>query len=133
MQLLQTKFLFTTKFGMMKQVEGSEFLVTKRTISATRLQDGDEVVSIQPVHEGQHIVLQTKNGYFLRFASGEITGKKKGAVGIRGIKLTKNDVVEAVHLFEEGREAKIIYRDKELMLNRLKLGSRDTQGVKQRK
>ena len=133
MQLLQTKFLFTTKLGMMKQVEGSEFLVTKRTISATKLQEGDEVVSIQPVHEGQHIVLQTKNGYFLRFAASEITGKKKGAVGIRGIRLTKNDAVEAVHLFDEGREAKVIYRDKEVMLNRLKLGTRDTQGVKQRK
>ncbi len=133
LQLLQTKFLFTTKLGMMKQVEGSEFLVTKRTISATKLQEGDEVVSIQPTHEGQHVVLQTKNGYFLRFAVGEITGKKKGAVGIRGIRLTKNDVVEAVHLFDEGREAKVIYRDREVMLNRLKPGTRDTQGVKQRK
>lgn len=133
LQLLQTKLLFVTKNAMTKQVDGSEFLVTKRTINATKLQEGDRLIAVTPVHAGQNIVLRTKNGYFLRFCVDEITEKKKGAVGIRGMKLTKNDCLEEIYLFEEGTETKISYREKEVSLNRLKSGSRDTQGVKYRK
>ena len=58
--------------------------------------------------------------------------KKKGAVGVRGIKLKKDDELESVYLFEEGTETKVSYRDREVTLNRLKLGKRDTNGTKAR-
>ena len=88
--LSMAKLLFATKQGMLKQVDGSEFQVAKRTIAATKLLEEDEVICVQVVTEGQSIVLQTMNGYFLRFASTEVPEKeKKGAVGVRGIKLQK--------------------------------------------
>lgn len=62
---------------MIKKVEGTEFQVTKRTITATKLQPEDEVVKIQVVTENQHIVLQTTDGFFLRFPAAEVTEKKK--------------------------------------------------------
>ena len=89
--LSMAKLLFATKQGMLKQVDGSEFQVAKRTIAATKLLEEDEVICVQVVTEGQSIVLQTMNGYFLRFASTEVPEKKKGAVGVRGIKLQKKD------------------------------------------
>ena len=67
--LSMAKLLFATKQGMLKQVDGSEFQVAKRTIAATKLLEEDEVICVQVVTEGQSIVLQTMNGYFLRFAS----------------------------------------------------------------
>ena len=128
--LSMAKLLFATKQGMLKQVDGSEFQVAKRTIAATKLLEEDEVICVQVVTEGQRIVLQTMNGYFLRFASTEVPEKKKGAVGVRGIKLQKKDELEQVYLLEEGVEQKVLYKEKEVTLNRLKLARRDGIGTK---
>lgn len=128
--LSMAKLLFATKQGMLKQVDGSEFQVAKRTIAATKLLEEDEVICVQVVTEGQSIVLQTMNGYFLRFASTEVPEKKKGAVGVRGIKLQKKDELEQVYLLEEGVEQKVLYKEKEVTLNRLKLAKRDGIGTK---
>ena len=62
--LSMAKLLFATKQGMLKQVDGSEFQVAKRTIAATKLLEEDEVICVQVVTDGQSIVLQTTNGYF---------------------------------------------------------------------
>lgn len=126
------KLLFATKQGMIKKVDGSEFQVSKRTIAATKLQDDDELVSVQVINEVQNVVLQTENGYFLRFLPEEVAEKKKTAIGVRGIKLQKNDVLESVYLFEEGTETKVPYKEKEVTLNRLKLAKRDGTGTKTR-
>ena len=56
--------------------------------------------------------------------------KKKGAVGVRGIRLQKNDEMEHVYLYEDGIETKIQYNEKEVTLNRLKLAKRDGVGTK---
>lgn len=128
--LSMAKLLFATKQGMLKQVDGSEFQVAKRTIAATKLLEEDEVICVQVVTDGQSIVLQTTNGYFLRFASTEVPEKKKGAVGVRGIKLQKKDELEQVYLLEEGVEQKVLYKEKEVTLNRLKLARRDGIGTK---
>ena len=131
-QIRTAKLLFATKQGMIKKVDGSEFQVSKRTIAATKLQEEDEVISVQVLRDGQNVVMQTENGYFLRFPAEEVAEKKKTAIGVRGIKLQKNDVLESVYLFEEGTEMKIPYKEKEVTLNRLKLAKRDGTGTKTR-
>ena len=131
-QIRTAKLLFATKQGMIKKVDGSEFRVSKRTIAATKLQGEDEVVGIEALRDGQNVVLQTENGYFLRFPAEEVAEKKKTAIGVRGIKLQKNDVLESVYLFEEGTEMKVPYKEKEVTLNRLKLAKRDGTGTKTR-
>jgi DNA gyrase subunit A len=130
--LVGKKLLFTTKNGMMKKVSGEEFVVSKRTIAATKLLDNDEIISIQFVEDKHNIVMSTKNSVLLKFTSSEVPEKKKGAVGVRGIKLGKNDYVDDIYIYEDGVETKIVYRDKPLVLNRLKMSKRDTLGTKQR-
>ena len=132
-QIAFEKLLFATKQGMIKRVDGSEFQVAKRTIAATKLQEEDALIHVGVVQENQNIVLQTRDGYFLRFLTAEIPEKKKGAVGVRGIKLQKTDELEQIHLFEEGTDTKVKYGEKEVTLNRLKLAKRDGVGTKQRK
>lgn len=124
--------LFATAQGMVKKVEGTEFQVTKRTIAATKLQEGDSVVAVKVITDAQNTVLQTRNGYFLRFPASDIPVKKKAAVGVRGIRLQKKDELEHVYLFDEGSETKIRYGEKEVTLNRLKLAKRDGTGTKYR-
>ena len=124
--------LFATAQGMIKRVEGTEFQVSKRTIAATKLQDGDSLSAVKVVNDSHQTVLQTRNGYFLRFPAADIPVKKKAAVGVRGIRLQKKDELEHIYLFEEGTETKIDYNEKEVTLNRLKQAKRDGAGTKYR-
>ena len=76
-QMRFAMLLFSTAQGMVKKVSGSEFQVAKRTILATKLQEEDSLVDVRVVNENKHVVLQTKNGYFLRFPATEVPIKKK--------------------------------------------------------
>ena len=131
-QMRFAKLIFATAQGMIKKVDGTEFQVSKRTIAATKLQEGDSLIAVKVVNDSQNAVLQTKNGYFLRFHASEVPEKKKAAVGVRGIRLQKKDELENVYLFEEGTETKVSYGEKEVTLNRLKLAKRDGMGTKTR-
>ncbi len=207
------KLLFTTSLGMMKLVDSSEFNVTKKTVSATKLNDGDKVVSViitdavmmtdnkmmdmsgsvgmtgmdedfvpfalsggsddfgdsisdgfgdgfdsdfaggfsdgfdnMPVGEmtgeageqkeelytNQMVVLQTENGVFLRFSLKEIPEKKKGAVGVRGIKLVAGDFITHVYVLDAGDNMIVDYKGREVALRKLKTAKRDTKGTKVR-
>ena len=128
--VLQEKLLFSTKQGYLKQVDGSEFNVTKKTINATKLSDGDKVVAVNALGDTASIVLQTANGIFLRFQVEEVPEKKKGAIGVRGIKLAAADHITNIYLVESRSEQIIYFKEKEIILNKLKLAKRDTNGTK---
>lgn len=127
-----TVLTFVTEQAMMKQVEGNEFDVSKRTIAATKLSDGDRVVEVHAAGEQSHVVLATKNGYFLRFPVQEVPIKKKTAVGVRGMKLTEGDSVEHVYWIEGGSFPEVTWNKKTVHINKLRIGSRDTKGSKVR-
>ena len=122
--------VFVTAQSMMKLVDGGEFDVSKRTVAATKLLEGDSVVSVMSVLEQRNIILQTKEGFFLRFPIEEIPEKKKGAVGVRGMKLGAKDSVERVYYTQNAVETAIEYKDKKVILNNLKAAKRDTKGTK---
>ena len=53
-------------------------------------------------------------------------------MGVRGIRLSEGDVLDAAYLLASRLDFAIPYKDKELVLNKLKLGKRDGKGVKVR-
>ncbi len=122
--------LFATSQGMLKRVEGSEFDVSKRMVAATKLLEGDQLLSVLTMEEVEQIVLQTRQGCFLRFAVEEVPLKKKGAVGVRGIRLGADDRVEALYSLKASGDEVILYKEKEVSLRHLRVGKRDTKGVK---
>ncbi|MBR5597552.1 MAG: DNA topoisomerase 4 subunit A [Lachnospiraceae bacterium] len=124
------RIVFVTEQSMMKIVDGGEFDVNKRTVAATKLGDDDKVVSVYVLKDKTNIVLRTKEGYFLRFPLIEIPDKKKGAIGVRGMKLGEKDRVEEVYYTQNTVETKIVYKEKEINLTTLKAGKRDTKGTK---
>ena len=126
------KLLFVTAMGMCKLVDGEEFDVAKRTVVATKLLPEDRLVSVECLEDQGQIVLQSTQGVFLKFALEEIPEKKKAAAGVRGIRLAENDRIEQVYLLVPGMDVAISWKDKELLLNKLRLGKRDTKGVKVR-
>lgn len=130
--LLGQKLLFASSDGMLKQVDGSEYDVSKRTTAATKLNDGAAVLLIQPVTgaEGETIIMGTEKGMYLRFAASDVPEKKKGAVGVRGMKIDPKDKLETVHLLGEAEEKNIEVKGKEIALHRLRVANRDGKGVK---
>lgn len=125
-----TKLLFGTKTAMLKVVDGGEFDVAKRTTAATKLADGDEVLLVTPLLENQTLVMQSEKDFFLRIDTSAIPEKKKGAVGVRGMKLGAGDALTAIYPILEGESVSVEVKGKEIALNRLHVGNRDTKGTK---
>ena len=130
--VIGNRLLFATGQAMFKQVNGEEFNVSKRTIAATKLSEDDKVIAVTPLNDATHVALRTKKGIFLRFDINEVPEKKKAALGVRGIKLSSDDMVEEVYLLDKNGETIITYNDKTISLNKLKLGHRDSKGTKLR-
>ena len=130
------KLLFGTAFAMIKQVSGSEFDVSKRTTAATKLSEGDEVLFIKELAdteqaEQETVVMQSEKGMFLRIETAQIPEKKKMAIGVRGMRLSETDRLTHIYLLGEEEEMKKAdYEPADVVLNRLRIGSRDTKGVK---
>ncbi len=124
------RVIFATRQAMLKIVDGGEFDVAKRTVAATKLAEDDEVISVVTLKEQRNIVLQSAEGYFLRFPVEEIPEKKKGAIGVRGMKLGAKDSLEAVYYTRNAVEQTVEYGGKEIELNKIKLGKRDGKGVR---
>ena len=151
---LQTgRLLFVTASSMVKIVEGQEFIVQKKTVAATKLSEGDRVIAVEYLEGNGNagedskngktgrteaspltgsIVIQSEEGYFLRFPLSEISMKKKTAIGMRGMNLKEGD--SAIHVYlPQGTDDSIMYKDKELFFNKIKLMTRDRKGVKVRR
>ena len=146
------KLLFVTKMGMMKLVDFTEFEANKKTVMATKLNEDDLVVSVsltdakiekyskftlegeiveeESIESNLNVVLATKGGIFLKFPLTEVPEKKKNAIGVRGIKLVKDDTVLDVYLYGDGDDVTVDYKKKTVDLSKMKMAHRDTKGTK---
>ncbi|MBE5890866.1 MAG: DNA topoisomerase 4 subunit A [Lachnospiraceae bacterium] len=124
------KLVFATKTGMIKLVDGSEFVASKRTIAATKLADEDVVLGVNMLMPQETMVMRSQKEAFLRIECEGIPEKKKIAIGVRGMKLDKGDELQAVYFLAEGDNQIVEVKGKEVSLNRLHIGNRDTKGVK---
>ncbi|MBO7601322.1 MAG: DNA topoisomerase, partial [Lachnospiraceae bacterium] len=92
---------------------------------------GDSVVCVFSPEEEKNIVLRTEGGIFLRFGLEEIPEKKKTAVGVRGMKLTKGDRVEDAYFTKNAGDNIIEYNGRSFDLHsKVKPGHRDSKGTK---
>ena len=117
-------------------IDGDLLNASKRTVQATKLSE-DELVAVIVADWSEEsedkVVLQTKDGVFLKFPYAEIPKKKKSALGVRGMKLSKDDLITNVYVMDAQNISSIMYKEKELEFNRLKLSKRDTKGTKVRR
>ena len=126
----RSQVLFGTKSAMLKVVDGSEFDVAKRTTAATKLNEGDELIFVQALALEETLVMQSEKDFFLRIDISSIPEKKKGAVGVRGMKLGAGDALAAIYLLNAEDIVNIEVKGKEVALNRLRTAGRDTKGTK---
>ena len=129
-RLEESKILFGTSDGMVKIVPGSEFMAGKRTIVASKLNDGEQLLLVAPINGEESLIMESKKGYFLRFAVSEISEMKKNAIGMRGMKISDGDRFIEFHLITEGDTLTVERGGKEIVLNRLHMAKRDGKGIK---
>ena len=134
--LIHSSLLFATAKSMLKVMDGELLNAAKRTVQATKLSE-DELIEVIPIDwmEGSEdkVVLQTKEGVFLKFLLSEIPKKKKSALGVRGMKLSKDDSLTNIYVMAAQNISSIVYKEKELEFHRLKLSKRDSKGTKVRR
>lgn len=88
--------LFATRKGYVKRTLLSEFQNIRRGgIIALNLEEGDAVVGVSLVREGQQVVLATAKGMAIRFVVDESSVRPMGrsSYGVNGIRLDKADRV----------------------------------------
>ncbi|MGC9453492.1 MAG: DNA gyrase subunit A [Phycisphaerae bacterium] len=89
------RFLVTaTRFGQVKKSELKAYSNPRRGgIVATGLVEGDEVVNVAITSGDDDIILGTRNGKCIRFHEEGVRPMGRTAMGVKGIKLRKDDQV----------------------------------------
>ncbi len=89
-------FLFVTKRGMVKRSSASLYAKCRKTgLIAVGLKDDDELVVVRPIRDDSHIVLATSNGFSIRFSCRDVRPMGRGATGVKGVALRRDDAVVA--------------------------------------
>ncbi len=127
------QFLFATAQGAVKVVSGGEFDVTRRTVAATKLAEGDEVSAVAVVSGQSVAVLATKQGFVLKCPLDQIPVMKKTSAGSRGIKLSQGDVVVGAFVFHPSDVMNIRIGEKEFDVTGIRSTSRGGRGSKLKK
>lgn len=97
----------------------------------TDLEEDDEPDEII-FHTNKMLVLQTRDGVFLRFKLNEVPVQKKNARGVKGINLAKDDEVENAYVVRSGAGQTIERHGKTIELMKIKLAKRGNKGTKLR-
>ena len=134
--LFDSMLLFTTKNGFIKLVSGIEFDTNRNIMLATKLEDGDEVVSIILLNasdilaENRKIITITKSGYSLAFPLKEVSEMKKTGRGVKAMTLDKNDRIDFVTVASPETES-FEYKGKIISPKKIKTRARGAKGQKQ--
>lgn len=123
--------LFATKLGFVKEVSMEEFITNNKTVSSTKLSDGDKLISVKVLKnkDSDVIVISDKN-YLLRFPLSEINMLRKTGKGEKIMKVAKDESILNIYLSSENTTLSI--KDKEINISKYKLGHRNDRGTKLR-
>ena len=134
-QLFESQLLFTTKAGFIKQVSGAEFETNRSQISATKLEDKDEIININLLSAGDvlsrnlKVIILTDKGLSLGFPLSEVSELKKTSRGVKAITLDKNDTVCYATSLNINTET-FQYNDKTLNVKKVRNRKRGDKGQK---
>ena len=97
-------FLFlATKYGMVKKTSLSEMEnIRKNGLTAIRLKEGDELISVKFTNSKRDIFLVTRKGMCIRFNEKDVRPTGRASMGVNGIRLRDGDVVIGMLLDTEG-------------------------------
>ncbi len=94
--------LMATQAGIVKKTSLSAYSRPKKGgIIAIKLDEGDALIDVVKVSPGQDVVLSTSNGMSIRFCESDARATGRDTMGVKGIKLGKDDLVVGMVVAEE--------------------------------
>lgn len=133
----ETKYVFlTTKKGTVKKTPLSEFEnIRKSGIVAIRLEAQDELVWSNLTKGDDDVLIFTKNGKAIRFSEKAARPLGRSTMGVRGIKLTKDDQVVGMDVISKKDKADLLIitdngLGKRSSVTQFRNQSRGGQGIK---
>ncbi len=119
------KLFFASETGLVKLVDGSEFVSAKKLIDAYKK---DIRLVAVAVSDKSDVLLESENGFVLRFKMEEIPLQKKTAAGVRGMKLSEGDLLR--HAYVADTQDEVTMQEKTVQVTRFKLSKRDAKPTK---
>ena len=92
--------MFVTQKGLIKKSLFTQYDSNFRGLKALVLQDGDELVKVEPVKADVDVALITAHGQAIRFSLDEVRQTGRASRGVRGIRLRAGDKVVAPAVIE---------------------------------
>lgn len=126
----ERSLIFISSDGLVKKVPMTEFDVSRKTIDASKL-NGATIVSVFDYNEKGQVILESKEGYYIRFNQVDIPGMKKNSAGAKGLTLGSEDAIARVYPLIS-RSAEFIRGEEKYTADRIKLQKRGGKGVKAR-
>jgi len=94
--------LMVTKKGIVKKTPVSAYSHQRRTgIIALTLKKDDELIEVKLTDGKKNLVLSTKEGKSIHFSEEDVRSMGRTARGVRGIRLSKGDLVKGAEVAEE--------------------------------
>lgn len=114
-----SKYLFfATEKGLVKKVELAAFANVRRSgLIAIKIKDDDKLIWVKPTSGSDHIQLITANGQAIRFKETDVRDMGRGAAGVHGIRLHKDDKVVGIGIAKTDKEKKRNYQILTIMAN----------------
>jgi DNA gyrase subunit A len=128
--------MMVTKHGVIKKTTIEDFGNIRRTgIIAIKLKKGDQLKWAKLTSGADQVVLATRQGQSIRFEEKQVRPMGRGASGVRGIKLKKqNDEVAGFDIIKGGEAKLLVVMEngfaKQTSLKEYKTQSRGGSGVK---
>ena len=95
--------ILSTQKGVTKKVDSKDFEDVRHSgIRAINLQKGDTLHFARVVMPGEEVALSSKLGQAIRFKEKDIRAMGRGAQGIRGMRLKKNDEIVGMDILPQG-------------------------------
>ncbi len=92
-----SKIAFLTAKGVIKKVDATLFSNPRANgVRAITLNDGDSIADVIVYSKEQYLLVITKNGKAIRFKESDLRLIGRTAMGVRGIRLSKDDVARNI-------------------------------------
>lgn len=127
----EKRLLFVTELGLIKQIDGKELSTNNRQVVATKLGEGDKVLSVRlvSVDSGyEEVILVSDGGYIVKFPLIAVNLYKKTSKGEKAMRLLEGEKLVDMYLLSDGDIVKI--HGKPVNLLKLKLSNRNDRGTK---
>ena len=131
----EDKYLvFTTKRGLIKRTEMSEFdNIRTNGKKAIILKEDDELIAVRKSNGDKEVIIGASNGRLVRFNENEVRVMSRGSSGVKGIEIEDNDLVVGAEVVEKDDEVLVVTENgygKKTPLEEYRLTHRGSKGVK---